>query len=369
VINSQEKLGKGVARLSTAIALGTPDRTPVLMCAEAFCAKAMGVPMAEYISDLDRASETMAECMASLGDVDAAESIVPTAQILGAAWLSKNKLPGRELGQDEPWQVEEVSLMTPEDYDLILENGMGAFLGDYFGRRLPQTGADAQVYMATDFQRAAMNFVNRGILPFCPLPFFIPYETFCSGRGLAGFAKDMFRTPDKVQAAMDVAFGESLITLKGQMAHVKPFAVYFAVARGASEFLSPKAWQRFVWPYIRQSVEAIVAGGSYVFLHFDSCWDRDLEYFKELPKGKCIFACDHATDMYKLKAVLGDHMCLMGDVPASMLTLGTPDEVHAYSTKLIRDMGNGFILGAGCQVPPNAKVENVKAMVSAATGK
>ena len=369
MFNAQEKLGKSVARLSTAIALGKPDRTPVLICAEAFCGKAMGVPLADFIADPNRGSELMAECMASLGEVDAAESLVPTAQILGAAWLSKNKLPGRELGPDEPWQVEEVSLMTSEDYDLIIEKGMGPFLGDYLGRRLPQTGADAQVYLGTDFHRAAMNFVNRGILPLCPIPSFIPYETFCSGRGLANITRDMFRMPDRVQAAMDVAHAENLQTLRNQIAAAHPFAVYFAVSRGASKFLSPKLWQRFVWPYVRSTVETIVEAGAKVLLHFDSCWNRDLAYFKELPKGQCIFGSDHATDMHKLKAELGEHLCLFGDVPAALLTLGTPDEVYAYSTNLIRDMGDGFILGAGCQVPPTASLDNVKAMVSAATGK
>ncbi|WP_211289719.1 hypothetical protein SPSIL_006060 [Sporomusa silvacetica DSM 10669] len=35
----------------------------------------------------------------------------------------------------------------------------------------------------------------------------------------------------------------------------------------------------------------------------------------------------------------------------------------------IRDMGPGFILASGCAVPVNAKIENVKAMIAAATGK
>lgn len=369
MVDAHLKLGQAVARINAALALEKPDRTPVLICAEAFCGKAMGVKLADFIADPNRGSELMAECIASLGEVDAAESLVPTAQILGAAWLSRNKLPGRDLGEDECWQVEEVSLMTEADYDLILDKGMGAFMGDYLGRRLPQTGADAQVYLGADFRKAALNFVGRGILPLCPIPSFIPYETFCSGRGLAAFSRDMFRIPDKVVAAMNVAQAENLMALKAQIAAVKPFAVYFAVARGASEFLSPKAWDRFVWPYIRQSVDTIVEAGANVFLHFDSCWDRDIARFRELPKGKCIFASDHSTDMHKLKATLGDHMCLFGDVPASLLALGTPDEVHAYSTRLIREMGNGFILGAGCQVPPNARLENVKAMVAAATGK
>ena len=158
--------------------------------------------------------------------------------------------------------------------------------------------------------------------------------------------------------------------LRTQIRMAHPFSVFLGVARGASEFVSPKVWHRFVFPYIKQVVTTIVEEGSVAFLHFDSKWDRDLEYFRELPKGKCIFASDHFTSIYKLKEVLGDHMCIMGDVPPSLLTLGTPDEVYKYCTNLIKEIGSsGFILGAGCQVPPNAKIENVKAMIAAATGK
>jgi uroporphyrinogen-III decarboxylase len=61
-------------------------------------------------------------------------------------------------------------------------------------------------------------------------------------------------------------------------------------------------------------------------------------------------------------------MCIKGDVQAAKLALGNPDEIYNYCTKLIKDMGPGFILSSGCSVPPNAKVENVKAMIAAANG-
>ncbi len=46
---------------------------------------------------------------------------------------------------------------------------------------------------------------------------------------------------------------------------------------------------------------------------------------------------------------------------------GTPDEVYAYSRKLIEDIGNGLILSSGRAVPDIAPAANVKAMISAAT--
>ncbi len=62
-------------------------------------------------------------------------------------------------------------------------------------------------------------------------------------------------------------------------------------------------------------------------------------------------------------------MCIMGDVPASMLFLKEPEDIYAYCTRLIRQLGpQGFILQSGCDIPANAKLENVQAMVAAAVG-
>jgi uroporphyrinogen-III decarboxylase len=140
--------------------------------------------------------------------------------------------------------------------------------------------------------------------------------------------------------------------------------------RSAPCLLSPRMWNRFVWPYFRRLVQEVVDAGLIALLHLDSNWTRELERFRELPRAKCIMALDGETDIFKAKKVLGNHMCLMGDVSASMLYLEEPEDVYDYSAKLIRELGpEGFILHSGCDIPANAKLENVKAMVAAATEK
>ena len=62
--------------------------------------------------------------------------------------------------------------------------------------------------------------------------------------------------------------------------------------------------------------------------------------------------------------MLGDTVCLMGNVPNIMLLSGTPDDVRAYCRKLIDTVGKGggFIMDSAVMLD-EAKPENLKAMI------
>ena len=67
------------------------------------------------------------------------------------------------------------------------------------------------------------------------------------------------------------------------------------------------------------------------------------------------------------REILGDHMCILGDVPPQLLAFGKPEEVREYVHGLCRDIGpTGYIVASGCDIPTNARPENVKAMCDAA---
>ncbi|RMD82357.1 MAG: uroporphyrinogen-III decarboxylase, partial [Candidatus Dadabacteria bacterium] len=65
---------------------------------------------------------------------------------------------------------------------------------------------------------------------------------------------------------------------------------------------------------------------------------------------------------------LGGHLCLKGDVPASLLSVGSPEDVADYCHRLIEEAGasGGFILSSGCSVPAAVRPENFRAMLEAA---
>jgi uroporphyrinogen-III decarboxylase len=67
--------------------------------------------------------------------------------------------------------------------------------------------------------------------------------------------------------------------------------------------------------------------------------------------------------MLKAKKVLGDKVCIRGNVPLSILATGTPEQVRQYCKKLIDTAGKdgGFIMDSSTGLD-DAKPENVKAM-------
>jgi len=70
------------------------------------------------------------------------------------------------------------------------------------------------------------------------------------------------------------------------------------------------------------------------------------------------------TDMFRAKEVLGDRVCLLGNIPSSLLTVGTPDGVRDYAKRLIDVVGEGggFIMAAGYSLT-EARPELVKAWI------
>ncbi len=358
------------SRLTTAITLGTPDRVPVILAADSFFARHMGVPLADYLENLEASSRTNLRSIAQLGEIDGIQYLVPCVQSLGAGNFSKLRLPGRELSPEAQWQIDEISPMTVEDYDVILDNGFSYYRQQVFTKLLPQALPDLQRYVSADWEKIVENYVNAGIVPVSPLIFGVSFDVLSSLRGMTNLTKDLFRIPEKVEAVLDIITTELISGIKTQIKQTRPFAVFTGATRCATEYMSAKMWERFCFPFLKRQVEAVVDSGAYALLHWDNNWTRAIDYLQEFPQGKCILSSDSNTDLYKGKKVLGGHMCVMGDVPAAMLTLGTEDEVYQYSSKLVSDLGpDGFILAVGCCTPLNAKPENVKAMIASATGK
>jgi hypothetical protein len=353
-----------MARLQTAIACGTPDRVPLSLVMDAFAARTMGVKMADFVHDVDLSGRCMLGTMEKLGDVDSIQWPVYQPQVLGMLWLSPVKLPGRDLPEDSLWQLDEQVRIQPEDYDKILEMGWSPWLGQYIGRYLGEAAATAQI-LKDAAPRWIGEYMARGYVVFSPMTVDHPFEHLCGGRTVKEFMLDLFHMPDKIQAVLDVIMAERREQVRQTVRAVgRPIGYWVGGWRTAPEFLSPRLWNRFVWPYMKELVETVAEEGGTPVLHFDANWDREIERLKDLPARTCVLSLDGKTDIFRAKKILAGHMCILGDVPPALLTLGSVDEVRAYCDRLLDEVGpDGFIMAMGCALPPDAKFENVKAMV------
>ena len=188
------------------------------------------------------------------------------------------------------------------------------------------------------------------------------------GRTLPKFTLDLHRYPEKVKAALEAMVPDIIQNcIDDTKASGVPWVV-ISMERGSGSYYNLKIYEKFFFPPLKRMVDAFAAARLITVLHFDTNWTLNLPYMKELPKGKCICELDSTSDIFKAKEILKGHMCIMGDVPASVLSLGTPEQVADYCRKLIDIVGKdgGFILSTGCECPVDAKFENVKAMIDTA---
>ena len=368
-MDNEDLYNQRLTRILKAVALDEPDRTPVVLEYSGFAAYVTQTPMAAFLRSPKTNIDTMIKAFQIVGEGDAINygSFWPYA--LCYDFMAKVRVPGVDLPDNDLWQVVETELMGREDYNRILDLGWPDFFKKMLREHLLKDAPPEYFSPERKSIDARAKWQSLGVPVLTGGDITTPIELLCGSRSLMEFAMDLLEIPDKVEAAMDAILPHlAHQTIQRAKSQGYPL-VWVGGWRSAPCLLSPDMWNRFVWPYFRKLVYEVVDAGLIALLHLDSNWTRELERFRELPRGKCIMALDGETDIFRAKEVLGGHMCIMGDVPASMLFLNHPDDVHQYCSRLIRELGpQGFILQSGCDIPANAKLENVQAMVAAAVG-
>jgi len=168
-------------RINTVVALKEPDRVPIALYMDAFAARHAGITLAEWVSDYEKGELAVEKTFADLGGCDAMIRTGcphPDSYAMGAA--IRTRLPGRDLGPDDLWQYEETPTMTVEDYDTIIDKGIGAFWLGYW----PRIGVDpAQVpaigkAVAENARKGVERWQGRGVQIFRGGLVLLPFDLF-----------------------------------------------------------------------------------------------------------------------------------------------------------------------------------------------
>ena len=194
-----------------------------------------------------------------------------------------------------------------------------------------------------------------------------PFDTLGDTlRGTRGIMTDMLRRPDKLLEALDVVTDLTISSLLGSPAVSGGISVGFPLHKGADGWMSEEQFMTFYWPPLRKVMNALIDEGLMVGLFAEGSYNTRLELVNEFPKGAVHWMFDR-TDMAKAKRLLGAQCSIEGNVPSSLMVMGTSDEVKAECRRLIEICapGGGYTLGPGAHAE-FPKLENLKAMVEAA---
>jgi len=362
-------------RFEAVVALETPDRVPVMPLMTAFAVRAQGMTQGEGWRDVDKGFKAMLDTFNDLGGFDKLYKPNLFWPMIGGRFCStpvRVLIPGRQLPEDALNQIDEKELFSRDDYDKLAALGWNKFWDEQYpvmsgGRTIEQL-ATSQNRFLDHYVQEVEAYHSQDIYPLFGAYVDSSTMAFSMARTLTQFTMDLYEVPEKVKAAMDASCDDLIQNALDVISVTKIPLVFIVLERGSGFYYRPEIFEEFEWPYLQRYVDAFLSEGITPWFHFDTDWGLNLPYLKQLPKGKCVCDLDGTTDIFKAKEILGGHMCISGDVPASLLTLGTPEQVREYCEKLIDEVGRGggFFLTTGCECPIDAKFENVKMMIDVA---
>jgi hypothetical protein len=230
--------------------------------------------------------------------------------------------------------------------------------------------ADAQAEYMQQVIRTAERMAALGFpqVPFygvfAPAPFDFMSDTM---RGMRGIFLDIRRCPEKLLAAeekvIDILLNDCITTCRA----MNRTGVSLPLHRGSDGFISIPVFEKFYWPQLKKLLLGLIDAGITPSVVWEGNWDQRLKYLAELPKGKTIGRFQ-SSDIFKVKEVLGDTMCIIGGMKVSMLSGGaTAEEVRAYTKRLCQEVGKGggFIMAADVSEMESCKPEMIKVWVDA----
>jgi uroporphyrinogen-III decarboxylase len=373
----QESTELGNKRVLAALNLETPDRIPIFMAGQGFfqyvdpqATLADYFRRPEYVDDL----LIQAAALPILDKIDGPPRLAyvtkPNMDYFAGMIFAKMRLPGVELPDTSLWNVDEKGPMTEADYDTIIAKGWG-YMTEELNRRIDLDPASIpppdMEYMAKLREKMApLGKPTVGPKAKFMLPF-PPFETVSGARKLNNFIRDLRRIPEKVRAALDI-IEDYEVEKSIKLLEDGPHSDYAFIGgtRSGSSFISPAVFEKFYFPYYQKLVPAMQKIKVKTWLHMDNDWSGFLHYFREFDKAQCVWDPDQMTPILKIKEVLGDKMCIDGNISPALLAVGTPDQCYAAAKEQIEQVGKtGYTLSVGCVVPVDAKRANVEAVISA----
>ncbi|MCX7598608.1 MAG: hypothetical protein N2512_07030 [Armatimonadetes bacterium] len=283
-----------------------------------------------------------------------------------------------EIGTDGPWTVYENRIITPSG-TLTERVKVGGVEGDpTLAKRVEpyvKSRADYEIladYLAERAKRArpgegkrsaeARDYVrDDGLVNHWCVDSTYALANYCDS---AQFILDLVDIPDQMSELMQLIHREREAAMEAFNQSAADVMVW-DVCWASTSMLSPDLVRRFVIPEAKWAVESIAPGKRIVFFtsgkiravleDLAQCKPHGIQHLDVL--GDC--------DLAEVKRTFGKRFCLMGNVSNVVLAHGTIEEAIEEARRCLRAAmeGGGYIMTTSDEVPADAKIENMRAIV------
>ena len=134
----------------------------------------------------------------------------------------------------------------------------------------------------------------------------------------------------------------------------------------ANQLISPKMFAEFAMPYIKEVNEKFLElGYKHLYAHICGEHNDNMEYWAQIPMGDPgIISMAQEVELATAAKYFPNDI-ILGNIDPAILQMGTTDEVYEATKKNVLDgmkLSQGYVFSPGCEMPPMAPIENVKAM-------
>lgn len=337
---SDEKM-TSYERMITAFEGGKPDKVPVMPFVRDWAAHQVGFSISEIMENVEKHVFSQYYCARNFG-YDAVldlSGVHAEAEAMGCKIEYNNNKP--------PSVVEYIIKDYNSDLDKI---------------KIFDPNKDGRLPLIIEGIRRLKSLCKNDIAVIAYLQ--APFRLAAMLRG-NNIYRDVIKKKNEVKRLLEITF---LSQLNYGIALVNAGADIIQVSDPTSsgDIISKGQWLEFGYIYTKRLINELKKTGVKIYLHICGDTSDRLDTFVEL--GIDGMSLDQKVDLGYAREVMGEKVCIIGNVSPTHLAYNSPDEIREESKSCIKKAGGkgSFILCSGCGVGMDTPSENIKAMVDIA---
>lgn len=328
-------------RIMTALEGGKPNRVPVMAIVRGWAARQVGFSISEIMENVEKHVFSQYYCARNFG-YDAVldlSGVHAEAEAMGCKIkYSENEIPA------------------------VVENVVRDYKTDLSKLKLIDPNKDGRLPLIIEGIRRLKSLCKNDIAVIAYLE--APFRLAAMLRG-NNIYRDILKKKNEIKELLEITFLNQLI-YGAALVNAGADIIEVSDPTSSGDIISRDQWLEFGYIYTKRLINELKKTEIKLYLHICGDTSDRLDTFVEL--GIDGMSLDEKVDLGYAREVIGEKICIIGNVSPTHLAYNSPDEIREESKNCIEKTGKSgnYILCSGCLVGIETPSENIKAMVDTA---